>query len=164
MIETSRVRELFSYSEETGLFVRRVSVARRKEARVGHVLSGVQSNGYMRVMVDGESVLVHRLVFIYMGVSLTGQVDHINHIRTDNRWENLRQVSHAENGRNAKKPITNKSGTVGVCWDTNNRKWYVQIKYNGQNHFLGRFSSIEDAKEARAQKEVKFGFHENHGK
>lgn len=164
MLTTERVRELFNYDESTGLFTRIKDVARRPEARAGHVLSGVQSNGYMRVMVDGESVLLHRLALIYMGISIDGQVDHIDGDRRNNRIENLRVVSHQENGRNVKVPSNNKSGVIGVCWDSFNGKWYAQIKSGGKNIFLGRFDDLCEAKKARLSAELKFGFHENHGK
>ena len=164
MTTTSRVRELFDYDQSTGIFVRRISVARRKKAQAGQILDGTQNNGYMRVMVDGKSILLHRLAFIYMGVELAEQVDHINGVRTDNRWANLRPVSHAENGRNVKKPINNKSGVIGVCWDSITGRWYAQIKHKDKNIFLGRFNSIDEAAKVRKAKEVELGFHKNHGR
>jgi len=163
MVTKERLRELFDYSDETGLFTRLVSVARRPEARAGYVLNGCQNNGYMRVMVDGKSCLLHRLVFAYKGIEINGQVDHINGDRQDNRFKNLRVVSHAENGRNTKLPVTNKSGVMGVCWDSNNGKWYAQIKFDGVTHFLGRFDDLNEAKKVRFEKEREFGFHKNHG-
>ena len=34
---------------------------------------------------------------------------------------------------------------TGVCWDSNNKKWYSSIRINGKSKHLGRFSSEEDA-------------------
>jgi hypothetical protein len=163
MVTEERLKELIHYDDKTGIFIRRVTVARRVKARAGQVLNCTQANGYTRVMIDGSSYLLHRLAFVYMGVKLHGQVDHINGDRKDNSFCNLRLVTHADNGRNTKLPITNKSGSIGICWDKANSKWLAQIKFNGENHFLGRFSDIELAKKARLNKEIEFGFHQNHG-
>ena len=164
MITKERARELFNYDIDTGLFTRLVTVARRVKSRKGQVLDGAQSNGYLRVMIDGESVLLHRLVFVYLGLELHGQVDHIDGNRKNNAKANLRLVTHQENGKNVKLPSNNKSGVIGVCWDTRNSRWYAQIKHEGSNIFLGRHDSLEAAIKVRAQAEIKYGFHKNHGK
>jgi hypothetical protein len=91
-------------------------------------------------------------------------VDHINHIRTDNRLLNLREVSGAkENSRNTTLPKNNTSGRIGVCWNAHAGKWHSRIKVNQQTISLGYFSSIEEASEARTKAERRFGFHVNHG-
>ena len=138
MITKERARELFNYDIDTGLFTRLVTVARRVKSRKGQVLDGAQSNGYLRVMIDGN--------------------------RKNNAKANLRLVTHQENGKNVKLPSNNKSGVIGVCWDIRNSKWYAQIKHEGYNVFLGRHKSLESAIKARAQAEIKYGFHKNHGK
>ena len=91
-------------------------------------------------------------------------VDHINGEPSDNRWCNLRNVSLSENLKNARLPKHNKSGVVGVQWDSRRRKWVAQIKSESVNHVLGRFNSFEAAAAARKQAERELGFHENHGR
>ena len=66
------------------------------------------SAGYRRVRVSGNKldiVFVHRLVWeTFNGEIPEGmEIDHINTIKTDNRLENLRCVTHKENCNN---PIT----------------------------------------------------------
>lgn len=61
----------------------------------------ISRNGYFRVMLDGKLCYVHRLVaetFIPNPQNLE-TVNHINHIKTDNRVENLEWMSRAENAR-----------------------------------------------------------------
>jgi hypothetical protein len=66
--------------------------------------------------------------------------------------------------RNAKKPITNSSGYIGVNWHKSAKKWMAQIKVNRKNIYLGLFTNKEDAVEARKEAEVEHGFHKNHGR
>lgn len=75
-----------------------------------------RSNGYYKLKFRGKTVYAHRIVYEILSGEHLGdsQVDHVNGVRTDNRYANLRSVSHAENGRNVKKPTTNKSGVTGV--------------------------------------------------
>jgi hypothetical protein len=92
------------------------------------------------------------------------EIDHINGNRADNRFENLRQVSHQENGKNTKRYASNRSGFAGVGRTTNPSKWRARIRVNGKLVHLGVFDSAEDARTARKAAEKQFGFHENHGR
>ncbi|WP_322505473.1 HNH endonuclease [Chroococcidiopsis cubana] len=81
----------------------------------------------------------------YYNVRLGGlQVDHIYGDKLDNRLENLRPATNAQNQANSK-TRGNKSGFRGVCWDKTNKKWVAKIKVNGKTKHLGRFSIAEDA-------------------
>ena len=61
----------------------------------------MQSNGYIRVNIffQGEKFKLwkHRLVFFLVYGRFPKEIDHINGIKTDNRIENLREVSSSEN-------------------------------------------------------------------
>lgn len=85
-------------------------------------------------------------------------IDHINHNTLDDRKENLREVSNAENMRNRKwLQSNNKSGVVGVSWAADRNKWYVQLKFNGKPIPGGHYESFEDAVAARRQLEIDYG-------
>lgn len=92
------------------------------------------------------------------------QVDHINGIRSDNRIENLRIVKNSENSKNQKRKSTNKSGMTGVSWDTQTQRWRAHITVNGKMISLGRYIHKLDALTARKNAEIKYNFHENHGR
>ena len=69
------------------------------------VIKGSKINGYLRtnVRVDGKRHVVPLayIVWVVTHDSMpAGQIDHINGIKTDNRIENLREVSRSENDTN----------------------------------------------------------------
>ena len=93
-----------------------------------------------------------------------GAIDLINHVRTDNRINNLRVVTSSENQRNVSRRKDNKSGQVGVSWESRRGKWFVRIVTNEGNKFLGYRKELSDAIKLRKEAEIKYGYHVNHGK
>lgn len=121
--------------------------------------------GYLVGGIFGRTHLAHRVIWALVhGEWPTNQIDHINGNRADNRIENLRAATAQENAQNTKLPADNTSGVIGVSWRKRDSKWHASIKANGQAIFLGYFECFEDAVAARKAAEVKFGFHENHGR
>lgn len=152
---------VLDYSPETGLLAWKVGRGRCAKGAIAGYDTG---RGYVGVRVNGRCGYAHRVAFLLMTGRYPSNVDHINGKRDDNRWSNLREVSRSENGMNMAIPRTNKSGVIGVFWNTGKGKWTAKIKVQGQNFHLGHFSSAEDAAKARAEAEVRYGFHENHGR
>ena len=162
MITQDRLKELLHYDPETGAFT-------WKDDRKGRVKKGAEAgriaaNGYVRITIDIEEYYAHRLAWIcQFGHFPDCQIDHINHVRHDNRIENLRSCTHQENHRNM--PITkrNTSGIVGVGWNKKLSKWQSLIMADGKNIHLGYYQNIGSAKAARKLAEYMYGYHENHG-
>lgn len=121
--------------------------------------------GYLSGSIYGRTYKTHRVVWMLgTGSWPSDQIDHINGNRSDNRLENLRDVSRVENCRNMARPITNTSGVVGVHWSKQAGKWLAVIKINRAKKHLGYFDEFEDAVARRKAEEAALGFHPNHGR
>ena len=102
---------------------------------------------------ERRSLYLHRFI---MECPANMQVDHINMNTLDNRRENLRICTSAENSRNKGKCKRNKSGFKGVDWQKQLKKWRAQIQYNYKTIHLGLFSSPELAHKAYCEAAVKY--------
>jgi hypothetical protein len=145
-LTVERVRELFTYDAETGLFTRVIRSA--ANAPAGSVAGGPSGYGYWRVSIDGERYQAHRLAWFYThGGWPSADIDHINGDRSDNRLANLRDVSRTVNNQNRK---TAKRGTkVGLLGVTRNGSGYMsQIKIDGAYKYLGTYRTPVEAHEA----------------
>ena len=152
-----RVKELFYYNPKTGTFTRRIYCC--SNAKVGDVAGSRSPLGYILINVDYKLYGASRLAFLYMeGYFPEHQVDHINRIRDDNRWENLRHVTSQCNIRNSSVRGDNTSGVTGVCWHKGNKKWASYIMVNEKRKSLGYFKILKEAVQARWEAEVKYDF------
>ena len=122
-----------------------------------------RSKGYLVGTLLGQRVKSHRVAWAIANGEWPAQIDHLNHVRDDNRLVNLRSVSNLENHRNTKRHVANKSGTCGVYWSKQRRKWIAGIRANAKNVNLGTFTRKADAIAARRAADLRFGFHSNHG-
>ena len=125
----------------------------------------VDRNGHRQVKWNGGTHREHRIIWrLVTGEWPKDEIDHINGVYGDNRWENLREASRVENARNQKQRTDNTSGRVGVCFDRERRRWVAWVGLRGRTKFLGRFATKEEAVAARTAAEIKYGFHPNHGR
>lgn len=107
------LRSICTYDPETGVFTKHAKPRRNHTARMGWK----NPAGYIVISVNADRFMAHRLAWLYMtGRWPTHDIDHINHQRDDNRWQNLRHVSHKDNCRLRKSGRTaaNKHGLTGV--------------------------------------------------
>jgi hypothetical protein len=120
----------------------------------------------MKTIFLGKDLAVHRAAFLFMTGSLPSRsfdVDHINGVRHDNRWINLRLASRSQNNMNSAAPKNNTSGHKGVHLDRRMYKkgapknpWFARIKVSGKTLHLGFFKTFEEAVEVRKQAEKKY--------
>jgi len=163
IITQKRLKEILHYNPETGIFTWKIRQARSKVS-VGDA-AGCKTKGYTRIKINGKLYSSHRLAWLYVyGVFPVNQLDHINHARSDNRIENLREVTNQENHKNVSKHKRNRSGVNGIHWNSRDSNWKSGIMSNGKAIFLGNFTDKFEAICARKSAEVKYGFHSNHGR
>jgi hypothetical protein len=157
MLTQKELKRLLSYDPETGLFTWLKS---RGTVAKGSIAGSIGSKGYVKIQISGKTYLAHRLVFLYLGLELPEDVDHINHNRIDNRLCNLRQVSRADNCRNRTNPNTQK--VFGVC-EIRDKYYQVVIGQDSKKIELGCFNDYFEAVCARKSAELKLNYHRNHG-
>jgi hypothetical protein len=145
MITQEKLHELFEYRDD-GTLIRKVNI--QSMARKGDAAGSVGGDGYTRISIDYKRYLLHRLIFLYHYGYLTHglQIDHIDADKSNNRIDNLREVTGSQNMYNSKIRSNNKSGVKGVYWNEARRKWYPQIKVNGKYVLRGYYDTIEEAK------------------
>ena len=151
---TLRVRELFNYLPETGELIWKISQAPR--AIVGSVAGYARSDNRIFVCVDSKKYRAHRIVWLWHGRQLPQRLDHINRNPLDNRIENLRVCTNAENGWNAKKSKANVSGIKGVNWNGLNKNWRVKLMVHGKYVEVGSFDDLELAELISVEARVKY--------
>ena len=68
-----------------------------RDQRAGTTSHG-KRGGYRKITIDGKVYSAARLAWFYKtGRWPDPEIDHINRIRDDNRWENLREATRADN-------------------------------------------------------------------
>lgn len=149
--------DIFNYDPATGVLVWKIKTSNR--IKVGSVAGYVNKKGYVVVC---RKHLAHRVIWeMHNGEIPPGmEIDHINHVKTDNRLINLRLVPSKQNKRNYPLYSNNTSSVAGVSWDASRGKWRVDVS----KRCIGRFLTFEDAVKARTEQLLKEGYHENHGK
>lgn len=165
ILTQSELKRLLGYNEITGEFTWRVS---RSNVKVGSVagckFTDQRGKQYIVIKINRKSYKAHRLVWMHVhGCWPRNEIDHENGNGCDNRLGNLRDVTHLEQHKNRRRPITNTSGTIGVCFHKQCNKWAAKIKVNKKQLHLGLFANKADAISARKTAEQKYEFHENHG-
>jgi len=149
-----------SYAPMTGIFTRIKALGNQKARWENKPTGSVSGNGYILIGLLGRQVQAHRLAWLYMTGNLPKQdIDHINGNKKDNRWENLRDVSRAENLHNQRKSNKNNiSGYLGVS--VKRSKYQARIVAEGKCQSLGVFDTPEEAHEAyiKAKRELHSGY------
>ena len=146
-----QLKEILEYDPETGVFIRLKSYFKSKIGKPTGTCTK-HTRWYVLIDVYGTMYYGHRLAFLYMdGVFPPEQVDHINHDRNDNSWENLRHCDALINQNNS---ICNNK-VVGVCWFKHIKKWAVYGQYvNGKQENLGYYVDYDEAVRVRKEYEA----------
>ena len=129
----------------------------------GAEASRVNKDGYAIVAVKGTAFKAHRVAWAIQYGRWPLAIDHVNGNRSDNRIENLREVTTAENNRNISIKSNNKSGVTGVV-RFRGTHWYAFINHNYKRIHLGSFRDFDAAVKARKEAELRYGYHPNHGR
>ena len=143
MLTAQELRELVEYDPATGKFIWRQS---GKCAGSIHKAQDRRRQTFCQLMINRKNYKCSRLAFLYMTGRFPSEIDHINRNSLDDRWENLREVSRAENEWNKGPYRNSKTGLRGVYPQ---KGFYIaRIRRNGKRITIGQFATSIEAYQA----------------
>lgn len=158
-ITVDRLRELLEYVPDTGELIWRERIGKAAfNAKLANRKAGCLVNGYVMITFGTENARVygHRVALaISLGEWPTGEVDHIDGNRSNNRLSNLRVASSSENCRNKTRTL----GAIpfkGVTWEAALGKYRARIKTAAGRMSLGMFASPDEAARAYDMAAIRF--------
>tara|TARA_R110000772_G_scaffold57929_1_gene131065 strand:+ start:364 stop:942 length:579 start_codon:yes stop_codon:yes gene_type:complete len=172
------LRKLLSYDPNTGLFFWRErniedfpsekdGEAKRWNGRYANkqAFASKNSAGYYTGTVLKIPLSAHRVAWaMTYGEWPSGEIDHINRVRHDNRIVNLKDGTRSDNNKNKSMQSNNTSECTGVHWHKPNGKWAARISVKSKRVHLGYFTSKNEAVSARNAAVIKYGYSHSHGK
>lgn len=151
-ITLAELKEWLTYDPDTGVLrhARIGTVKVTGKRKVGDQAGCVDDRGYRRMRIMRKTFLAHRLAWLWCYGELPPKgvdIDHINGDRDDNRIENLRLATRAQNNQNQKRRPS-ASGVKGVHIQRGGRFSSCITPPNGNQMYLGTFDTKEAAHEA----------------
>jgi hypothetical protein len=142
-LDIETLLSLLTYDPETGVLRWKKNMGGK--ANAGSVAGHIKSTGYCSIGLLCREHPAHRLAWaIHHGEWPAGEVDHINGIRSDNRIQNLRDVSRAVNAQNQR--AAHRDNLGGVLGASRFRdRWRSQIWHAGKRVHLGIYATKEEA-------------------
>ena len=114
----------------------------RSGRRVGYLN---KSSGYRQIKYNGKTWQEHRLAFLIMEGRSPHITDHINRVRSDNRWINLREVSSRQNAENR----SDNAAFIGVGIHNPTLLWHARSSRDNGRKSLGYYKTNIAACNAR---------------
>ncbi len=153
MLTQARLRDLLDYDPRTGVFIWRSN----RGGAAGRLAGTIDTHGYRLIRVDCKLYRSCRLAWLYVtGEWPKYQIDHINMVRDDDSWTNLRLATSSQNNMNRRARAGTASGLKGVSWDSRSGKWVALITAFGVTTWLGVFDDPQEAHRAYSDAAEKF--------
>ena len=143
LISLAVVADYLSYDAATGQLYQK---KKRPKIKVGSVAGSLTPKGYRYIQLCGRKYPAHHIVWMFeTGTFPTHFIDHIDGNKTNNRFDNLREVSNKQNCENRTAQKNNKTGYKGVSFNSRLQKFIAQIQHNNIPIYIGVFESAYEA-------------------
>ena len=137
----SYIREHLAYDPTSPTGLRWAKTPPRSNIKAGTpAFTSENRGGYFHGRCQSKGLKAHRVVFFLVHGEWTRQVDHMNGDRKDNRIENLRPVTTAENAHNQVRR--------GYWLDARRGNYRAYIRCDNKQIYLGMFKTEEEARAA----------------
>ena len=148
LLHEELLREL-RYEPDTGFFFwRRKSTSRKMGVPIGTP----DGCGYLQIRFAGKMRKLHKLAWFYVKREWPKDcLDHINCVKSDNRFENLREASRAENAANRNIATGSFVGEVGIYLHRDS-KFQARLMHRGKV-YTKLCATLNEAREWRIVKE-----------
>ena len=127
--------------------------------RAGSYAGCYNNMGYYTIQINRKKLRAHRIIWKMHKGTEPAHLDHIDHDKTNNRIENLRECTHAQNIQNSRRKV-GASGVRGVRF--HNGMWEARVEYCGVRdckYFLAMDAAIAWVKARRAEMHGEFAYH-----
>ena len=139
-----RLREALNYDSLTGIFTWQFA---NDGHEIGEIAGSASRSGRRTILIDGQTFYASRLAWLYVyGKWPINFLDHVDGNPGNDKIENLRDCTHAQNMANAKSVKTGLKGTY-----FKNGHWVAKITQNYRQQWLGYFNSEQEAHAAYQQ-------------
>lgn len=144
IISIDRLKYCLHYDPISGIFT--WINPPHNHTRLRGCVAGGKSTGYVMIKIDGVKYKAHRLAWLYVhGVEAPCRVDHKDTDTFNNRIENLRLATQAQNIANARRKAGKKL-PKGVR--ANGPRFTARISFEKTLYTLGTFDTPEQASDA----------------
>jgi hypothetical protein len=100
-------------------------------------------SGYRCLSVSKKKYYLHQIVFLMHHGYIPKTVDHIDGNGLNNKIDNLREATIAQNNCNSIVRSDNTSGVKGVSWHKAAKKWTCSVNYRGKAKHLGLYEDFD---------------------
>lgn len=154
------LHKFYNYDAATGVLTHRLP---QHGKEIGDAIGSLANTGYLAMAINNTDYLVHRIIWMYVHGYMPEQVDHIDHVKTNNALNNLREVTNTINSKNASVSKNSATRVNGVSFNKARNKYRAYVTVNRKQINLGSFDTLDEAIEARRKADNEHDFHTNHG-
>jgi hypothetical protein len=147
-IAPETLRQLFTFDPDEGIFRYQKDKVRCK---AGSVAGSIHRQGWRSIKINKRCYPAHHLAWLWVhGRWPIHEIDHINGVRDDNRFINLREADAFQQVMNSARPRTNTSGVKNVYFDREMNRYRVHLRHKKKSIHIGYFPTLQEAASAAA--------------
>jgi hypothetical protein len=146
LLPLAGLEDVLRYDPDTGKLFWTKNVSRKAQA--GKEAGAAKNNGYLAVRYKDRIYRTHRVAWYLHHRSEPPcgfEIDHVDNDTTNNKINNLRLATRAQNRCNTRRKKDGTSGYKGVYWCKERHKWRAQITKDKKVYKLGSFTDPYEA-------------------